>query len=345
MDFLVAFTICTVLTIIVIVITGANLEISLTAVVIWLILILFHPLWVGPLFTNGLKRKKRDENLSLLNKAINSLYNLYFTKNDTISSLEKLTQIRDKVNQILDNAKKQYLSKTSISKTIPTFSDLNICGISQTHLYTNVPAFNDLDQYKDVIWKYKDYANDSCPDEDYFSYVSSALKAYSDFKQCGPKMPSTSKAIALDQLLYFKIEGSVQHTSNVTGGGVNLGGAVAGAVIGGSAAAIIGSQVGTETKTDIVTTDDRKIILSFYENGTLVTLEIKSSNKDETIASLRKLIPEKEESVVHAESRKAAAPVAIGSSADELRKFKELLDTGVISQEEFDAKKKQLLGL
>ena len=33
------------------------------------------------------------------------------------------------------------------------------------------------------------------------------------------------------------------------------------------------------------------------------------------------------------------------SSADELKKFKDLLDSGVITQEEFDAKKKQLLGL
>ncbi len=33
------------------------------------------------------------------------------------------------------------------------------------------------------------------------------------------------------------------------------------------------------------------------------------------------------------------------SSADELKKFKELLDMGVITQKEFDAKKKQLLGL
>ena len=33
------------------------------------------------------------------------------------------------------------------------------------------------------------------------------------------------------------------------------------------------------------------------------------------------------------------------SSADELKKFKELLDSGIISQEEFDAKKKQLLNL
>ncbi len=39
----------------------------------------------------------------------------------------------------------------------------------------------------------------------------------------------------------------------------------------------------------------------------------------------------------------AAAPAI--SNADELKKFKELLDMGIITQEEFDQKKKQLLGL
>ena len=41
-----------------------------------------------------------------------------------------------------------------------------------------------------------------------------------------------------------------------------------------------------------------------------------------------------------------SAPQAVQkeSPAEELKKFKELLDIGVISQEEFDAKKKQLLG-
>ena len=33
------------------------------------------------------------------------------------------------------------------------------------------------------------------------------------------------------------------------------------------------------------------------------------------------------------------------SSADEIMKFKELLDSGVITQEEFDAKKKEILGV
>ena len=34
-----------------------------------------------------------------------------------------------------------------------------------------------------------------------------------------------------------------------------------------------------------------------------------------------------------------------GNSADELKKYKELADEGIITQEEFEQKKKQLLGL
>lgn len=41
----------------------------------------------------------------------------------------------------------------------------------------------------------------------------------------------------------------------------------------------------------------------------------------------------------------AKTPTIDNSEADELKKYKELLDSGVITQEEFDAKKKQLLGL
>lgn len=37
--------------------------------------------------------------------------------------------------------------------------------------------------------------------------------------------------------------------------------------------------------------------------------------------------------------------VQTASNADELKKYKELLDSGVITQEEFDTKKKQLMGL
>lgn len=41
----------------------------------------------------------------------------------------------------------------------------------------------------------------------------------------------------------------------------------------------------------------------------------------------------------------AAAAPTVDRTADDIRKFKELLDAGVITPEEFDAKKKQLLGI
>jgi len=44
-------------------------------------------------------------------------------------------------------------------------------------------------------------------------------------------------------------------------------------------------------------------------------------------------------------TEKAVVKTGDPSSADEILKFKGLLDAGVITQEEFDAKKKQLLGL
>lgn len=53
--------------------------------------------------------------------------------------------------------------------------------------------------------------------------------------------------------------------------------------------------------------------------------------------------------LLHRQSETKKSPVSEivmqSDSADQLKKYKELLDGGVISQEEFDAKKKQLLGL
>lgn len=60
------------------------------------------------------------------------------------------------------------------------------------------------------------------------------------------------------------------------------------------------------------------------------------SLRDITLEEFRKL----------AEKTKGATPSeSVLSATDELKKYKELLDSGVITQEEFDAKKKQLLNL
>lgn len=61
------------------------------------------------------------------------------------------------------------------------------------------------------------------------------------------------------------------------------------------------------------------------------------NNRDEIHRTISELLIERQE-------KKEVLNVS-KSNADELKKYKELLDSGVITQEEFDAKKKQLLGL
>ena len=64
-------------------------------------------------------------------------------------------------------------------------------------------------------------------------------------------------------------------------------------------------------------------------------------NKDKIHSELSKLLMERQ----HSEKQNNIPLNNSTSNADELKKYKELLDGGVITQEEFDAKKKQLLGL
>ena len=77
----------------------------------------------------------------------------------------------------------------------------------------------------------------------------------------------------------------------------------------------------------------------FNENSfTFDTTVVSNEYMDQVAAYVKKQ--------VEACKRNRNAPtVAALSPADEIKKYKELLDSGVISQEEFDAKKKQLLGL
>lgn len=49
--------------------------------------------------------------------------------------------------------------------------------------------------------------------------------------------------------------------------------------------------------------------------------------------------------IAHYSSNPSPSGISTSSAADEIRKFQELLKDGIISQEEFDQKKKQLLGL
>lgn len=65
-------------------------------------------------------------------------------------------------------------------------------------------------------------------------------------------------------------------------------------------------------------------------------------NRDEIHKCVSDLLIERQSKPTTTTTIKQEVPQ---SNADELKKYKELLDSGIITQEEFDAKKKQLLGL
>lgn len=65
-------------------------------------------------------------------------------------------------------------------------------------------------------------------------------------------------------------------------------------------------------------------------------------NRDEIHKCISNLLVDRQNRQPHSTTIKQEMPQ---SNADDLRKYKELLDDGIITQEEFDAKKKQLLGL
>ena len=92
--------------------------------------------------------------------------------------------------------------------------------------------------------------------------------------------------------------------------------------------------------------------ISAVGTGMLKSLAVTSSsgaikfawlqNRDEIHEAINKLLVERQSKPAAQTTIKQEIPQ---SAADELKKYKDLLDSGTITQAEFDAKKKQLLGL
>jgi hypothetical protein len=84
-----------------------------------------------------------------------------------------------------------------------------------------------------------------------------------------------------------------------------------------------------------------KSITVSTSSGRINFLAIKNRNEIHNVVS--NLLVERQKQ--NATTMQTTVFASATSTADEIKKYKELLDLGIITQEEFDAKKKQLLGL
>lgn len=141
----------------------------------------------------------------------------------------------------------------------------------------------------------------------------------------------------------------IEDGNSITKGGV--GSAVAGGVLFGATGAVVGGVTGKKTTQDIVKRLEIKITMNDMEHPTeyihFLLMEQKKSSiiyrnaigSAEQVLSLLALI------VKDNELSRGIQQQNTVSSADEILKYKNLLDQGIITQEEFEAKKKQLLEL
>lgn len=147
--------------------------------------------------------------------------------------------------------------------------------------------------------------------------------------------------IPVDKIKHYKIVGQERSETKVrsTNDGVNVKGAIIGGIIAGDAGAVIGSQ---HNKGQIVSNtehfDERFVELYYEENGSTQKMKMSIT----AYSLLEKWIPEKEYDFVLSN---VSSNEPETDKFEEIKKYKSLLDEGIISQEEFENKKKELLGV
>ena len=156
--------------------------------------------------------------------------------------------------------------------------------------------------------------------------------------------PSHYTLFRYDQIVDFEL---LEDGSTLAQGGI--GRAAVGGLLFGGAGAIVGA---TTRKSKNVCTDLKvKITVKDYDNPafyiTLLSTETKKDSylyktsvkeAQDILSKLQLIVNERDSSTAASEQNFSQI-----SAADELRKFKSLLDDGIITQEEFEAEKKKLL--
>ncbi len=140
----------------------------------------------------------------------------------------------------------------------------------------------------------------------------------------------------------------ISYTPIFEGGKIKKHHGITRAIVGGVLAGPVGAVVGAGTgEKEFDTIKRLGFILHLTDNRSQNYMLMISESKSDSFLTKSAMedynnIAAKLDQII---SSNAQEPTSAGSNADELRKFKGLLDDGIISQAEFDEKKKELLRL
>lgn len=157
--------------------------------------------------------------------------------------------------------------------------------------------------------------------------------------------PSCYTLFNFDQIIDFEL---LEDGESIASGG--LGRAAVGALTFGAAGAVLGGITGKKKTKGTCTSMEIKITVKGYSRPTFYIKLINSETKKDSL--VYKATEKTAQDILSAlqlivDTQNAASDSVqsvSSSSADEIRKFKELLDDGIITEEEFNSKKKELLG-
>jgi len=159
----------------------------------------------------------------------------------------------------------------------------------------------------------------------------------------------TIQEIPINDIEYFKCGGEVHYEDKIigTGGGANIGGAIVGGIIAGGVGAIVGGRQAIDIKSEHVKHDDRRVTLK--SKTRLLVID----NSTNAFDILNELFPEKEYGFIQEKKRQeligVSYPVATSATVnlsipDQIRELAKLKEEGILTEDEFTAKKAELLG-
>lgn len=227
-------------------------------------------------------------------------------------------------------------SKATISDGVVCSDCLKKAGIGAL---SNGQAFNTV-SLKELLNRRVPVVNSFSPTKKIGTYIA-IDEAHKSFKIGGDIFEYAN-------LLSFEL---LEDGHTVTKGG--LGRAVAGGLLFGGVGAIVGGVTGGKKSKGVCNsmklrvtlknahTDNTYISFIMSETKTSSFIYKTAQTSAQSCISALEIIADQNQSAVIEEA--TAQPSS--SAADEIIKFKQLLDAGVITQEEFEAKKRQLLGL
>jgi hypothetical protein len=144
-------------------------------------------------------------------------------------------------------------------------------------------------------------------------------------------------SIKLKDVIFFARHGDFYTNTLVTGGGSSIAGAITGSIIAGDVGAIVGSR--KEIKSTIVNVDKRQTILHVIHDGKEYYLYFSS----ESYESFLSIIPQKLFDICQNNQVQQSSNSQESDVYTQITKLSELKDQGILTEEEFSNKKRQLL--